>query len=206
MKIIVFGASGRTGQELVNQALAAGHHVTAFLREPKSLSLQHANLTKVEGNLRNPTAVETAVAGHDAVLSALGTADFSKQQILEPFTYNLIAAMRKAGIKRFVNLSAYWMDSSVRNKNPILVVLTKTMMRYAFTDKQAQLRVLKTAKNIDWIDVRPVRLVDETKTGYHVVKNLPKINAKLSRAKVAEFMLKQLTDDRFIRKSVIISG
>lgn len=74
MKIIVFGASGGTGIEIVKQALEAGHLVTAFARNPAKLSIQHLNLTVFQGNVMEAAAVEKAVAGQDAVISALGTA------------------------------------------------------------------------------------------------------------------------------------
>ncbi len=72
MKLLIFGATGGTGRQLVDQALAQGHEVTAFARNPENVTAKHDHLKVVQGNVMDATSVETAVAGHDAVLSALG--------------------------------------------------------------------------------------------------------------------------------------
>ena len=90
MKIIIFGASGRTGLPLVTQALAAGHNVTAFVRNPNKIQISHAKLRVVQGDLDDAESIEAAIAGHDAVLSALGPIPNGRKDIMKVAFTNII--------------------------------------------------------------------------------------------------------------------
>ena len=106
MKIVIFGASGKTGHELVKQALDLDHEVTAFVRDPGKLKIQHSNLNVLQGDVTNDLNVQLAVKGHDAVLSALGAASpFKFDQVLVDGIDNIVKAMEAEGIKRLIYLS-----------------------------------------------------------------------------------------------------
>ena len=102
MKIIVFGASGNTGKQLVEQALAAGYEVVAYARNPSKLNISNEHLTVIQGELSDAALIETAVKGTGAVLSALGPRGGSKNKPLTQGMQNIIAAMKNQGVRRLV--------------------------------------------------------------------------------------------------------
>ena len=106
MKIVVFGAAGATGRIVVQRALEQGHEVTAFDRQTAPLTIQHPKLTLVQGDIINPTQVEAAKAGQDAVISVLGVRPGVTTPVCSEGTKNIIAAMQKSGVKRFIAQSA----------------------------------------------------------------------------------------------------
>ncbi len=105
MNILIFGASGTTGHELVNQALEQGHIVTAFVRNPAKLKITHNNLKIVQSDVVNYLEVENAVKGQDAVFSALGASSpFKYDQTVVDGVGNIIKAMEQSNVKRFIYL------------------------------------------------------------------------------------------------------
>ena len=111
MKIIVFGATGNTGREIVSQALAQGHSVTAFARHPEVLE-GIAHLRAVQGDALDPVAVAEAIGGHRAVLSALGARDLKKTRLLAQALPNILDGMR-------YHVSRVWLCSAPPGLNPI---------------------------------------------------------------------------------------
>jgi putative NADH-flavin reductase len=103
MKIVVFGASGGTGIEIVKQALEAGHDVTAFVRNPDKMTARSPKLRLVQGDVMDPYIVEKAVAGQEAVISALGPTRPPVADMMKTAAQNIVAAMHKAGIRRLVS-------------------------------------------------------------------------------------------------------
>src|SRR4051794_31343898 len=106
MKLIVFGPTGGTGRELVKQALAGGHEVTAFARNPQSIE-RHAQLSVVTGDIFDATAVDRAVAGHDAVLSALGGRPWRRMEVCSRAIRNITAAMPRHRLRRIIAMSTF---------------------------------------------------------------------------------------------------
>ena len=115
MKIIIFGATGGTGQELVKQALEKGHTVTVLARNPAKVEVKHANLSVIKGDVLDATSVENAVTGHGAVLVALGVKPPSRAIVVGPGTKNIINAMKKHGVKRLIVESAMFL-ASIRSR------------------------------------------------------------------------------------------
>ena len=105
MRLVVFGASGRTGRPLVRQALEAGHEVAAFVRDRSKLEIGHERLTVVEGDVKDYTRVREAISGVDAVLSALGHTKSSAKDVQTVGTENIVAAMKESGVQRLVSLT-----------------------------------------------------------------------------------------------------
>ncbi len=202
MKLIVFGATGGTGQQVVTQALAQGHIVTAFVRRPEAVTTQHPNLSIVQGDIVDAAAVAGAVAGHDAVLSALGTR--SGPPVLPEGTRNILAAMAQAGIRRSLWVSSFGVGDSVDQMGWIArTVIVNVFLKNAIAEKEIQERYIHESTG-EWIIARPGGLTDGPLTGaYRVTGPSDKVGRpSISRADVADFLLKNLTDDRYVRRAV----
>ena len=117
MNLLIFGATGGTGRQLVKQALEQGHKVTAFARDPAKLDIKHTNLKVVQGNVMDLTSVEKAVQGQDAVVCVLGSGRKIKGRIRSEGTQQIISTMEKAGIRRFICQSTLGAGDSWGNLN-----------------------------------------------------------------------------------------
>jgi putative NADH-flavin reductase len=204
MNIVIFGASGGTGRELVRQALGRGHAVRAFVRNPAALAMAQAKLKIVKGDVMDYGSVEEAIQGTEAVLSALGVRALRKTTILSDGTKNIIRAMEKFGVKRFVCESSLGVGDS-RGQLGFLFnyILMPLFLGKIFKDKEVQERYIQESR-LDWIIVRPARLTDGPRTGVYrsgFSSGEPSIKAKISRADVADFMLEQLTNNTYVRKT-----
>ena len=205
MKIVIFGASGGTGRDLVKQALAQGHEVTAFDRHPSALAIEDPHLKMIQGDVFNPDQVEAAIAGQDAVICVLGVGPSVTQPVCSTGTEHIIAAMQKHGVKRFICQTAFAvaaLDGEWREVPWIVPLLplapkVKTM----FADKVRQERLIQQS-DLDWIIVRPARLTEGPALGtYKVGVPLPiGVNAKIARADVADFILKQVSDTTYLHQ------
>jgi putative NADH-flavin reductase len=206
MNIIIFGATGGTGRVLTEQALVEGHTVTGFARNPASLKLQHPNLAMIKGDIFDPAGVEQAIAGRDVVFCMLGVRPRDTTPACSVGTKNIIEGMQKRGVKRLVVQSSFAvaaLDGEWREVPwivPLLSLFRKE--RAMFMDHVRQEEFVRQS-NLDWSIVRPSRLTDTARTGvYRVGEHLfigPR--AHISRADVADFMLKQLHDDAYIHKT-----
>jgi putative NADH-flavin reductase len=203
MKLLIFGPTGGTGRQLLEQALAQGHHVTAFARSPEKVTPQHPNLKAVKGDISDYDSIEAVMPGHDAVLSALGVYRFQKNTVLSDSTRNIIRAMEKHGVKRFICESSLGIADS-RDQVTLFTefVFYPLVLRHFFPDKERQELHIRQS-NLDWVIVRPARLTNGKRTGQyrHGFGPHEKIKHMISRADTAEFMLKQLTDDTYLRKT-----
>ena len=208
MKVIIFGATGTVGVEIVKQALEKGHVVTAFVRHPEKMAkLQHANLTVFKGDVLNLSDVENAVKNHDAVLCVLGDGRAGKIRALG--TRNIIDAMKKTGIKRLICQSTLGIGESYGNLNFIWKhVMFGMLLKKAFQDHQLQEQHILNS-GLDYTIVRPSSLTDGTVTkGFKIGFDgeYKKLNLKISRADVADFILSQLQTNGYIKKAVSISN
>ena len=212
MKIVVFGASGGTGKELVKQGVAAGHEVTAFVRERSRFSPQ-PRLTVQVGDVYKREDVEAAVRGEDAVFSALGARAISKSDLLQASMANILAGMREAGVRRLIVLgAASTMGPEAMRDQPILrkmmwAAIKSTLLRWPFRSQEAMHRLIMQS-DLDWTIVEPPRLINGPHTGqYRVAADaLPSNSARIDRADVADFMLKQLATDEWVRKTPHIAN
>jgi len=196
MKIAVFGATGGTGLKILDQALRQGHEVTAFARNPSRLKIEDKNLRVVQGDVLDPVSVEAAVEAQEAVLCALGVKTLGKTIVLSEGTKNIIQAMNKFGVKRLVCLSSagvFGKDTSFLGRLLFMV------MRGIRDDKRRQLAELEKS-NLDWVLVRPARMTNGPLTGKYQVDLDRTPGSSISRADVADFMLKQVSDNRYLRK------
>ncbi len=208
MKLIIFGSTGGTGRQVVTQALEQGHDVTAFARSPEKLDQKHEKLKVVQGNILDFPSVERAIQGQDAVLCTLGMSMKDKTMLRANGTKNIIRAMEKTDVKRFICQSS----AGVGDRSDMLPFLMKYlivpfMLRRAFADHEIQENYIKESQ-LDWIIVRPAALTDGEHTGSYqhgYTADNKTVTNKISRADTADFMLKQLADNSYLHKMPCIS-
>jgi putative NADH-flavin reductase len=204
MKILIYGASGATGHELVTQALEQGHHVTAFVRNPSKLKINHDKLKVIQGDVTNYPLVEGSVKGQDAVLSALGAASpFTFDQSVVDGVNNIIKAMESNGVSRFIYLSFVGVKESRNTAGFVIKYIAPRLLSTEIAGHEARERMIKKSQLI-WTIVRAPTLSN----GKHMAKlrSGEGITSKgftvfISRADVADFMLQQVTDNYFLRKA-----
>lgn len=208
MKALVFGASGGTGRELLVQALDKGMEVTAFVRDAAKVEdIQNPNLAVVSGNVLNATDVNRAVAGHDAVLFAVGAGP-KRTNIREQGTRIVIEAMKATDVKRLVCLSSFGVGDSRTDLSFFTrYVVVGVFLRHAFADHERQEDVVKKC-SLDWTLVRPPHLKDGARTGEYrhgLELAYGDIKGWISRADLADFMLRQLENDSYVRQAPRVS-
>jgi putative NADH-flavin reductase len=206
VKVLIIGASGATGQILMHEALEQGHEVTALARDPSALASEDHRLRVLQGDALDASSVEAAVAGQDAVLSALGTRSARPTTLFSESTNNIISAMDKHGVRRLVCITGIGAGDS---KGHVGFLYDRVMLPFVvkniYEDKTRQEEAIKQS-DLDWVIVRPARLTDESAKGEYNVFLGGSYTAKtISRADVAAFMLAQLTDDTYVHKMPVIS-
>lgn len=205
MRILIIGATGGTGREIVKQALERGHDVVALARNPAKLDLKHDHLRVVKGDVMEPSTLDAAVKDVDAAVCALGHKRyFGPSNILSQGTSNLIAAMERDGVKRLVVESALGVGDSIGKLGVYYTLFViPFILPFYWYDKGRQERIVR-ASNLDWVIVRPAQLTNGRKRGTY--KHGPRVgnylwSLSISRADVADFMLNQLGDTPYVRQS-----
>ena len=206
MKILIFGATGTVGRELVTQALEMGHAVTAFARDPSKLEIKHPSLEIIEGDVMDSALVDRAVAGHEAVLVALGAG--IKGQVRSTGTLIIIQAMQRNGVRRLVCLSTLGVGDSHANMNFYWkYIMFGMLLRGAFADHVSQEEhVIRSG--LDWTIVRPAAYTDGERTGNYrhgFPATAKALKLKISRADVADFVLSQLADNSYVHMTPGVS-
>jgi uncharacterized protein YbjT (DUF2867 family) len=202
LQVLIIGATGGTGRELVRQALEQGHTVTALVRKPKKLKIEHPNLRVVQGNVWDYASLESAMQGQSAVLSALGHKRlFYPTKILSEGTRNILRAMKTNHVPRFIVVSSLGVGSAVGRLGLLSTfVFVPMILPFYFWDRVRQEKLIEES-DADWVIVRPGILTNRAATGnYRHGRNAGNfiIGKKISRADVADFMLRQLTDDAYV--------
>jgi len=208
MKLIIFGSTGPTGQQVVKQALEQGHDVTAFARSPEKLDQKHEKLQVIKGDVLDFASVEPAIQGQDAVLCTIGLPPTDKSNLRANGTKNIIRAMEKTGVRRFICQSSDGVGDS-REGLPFLYkyLLVPFFLRRVFADHELQEDHIKKSR-LDWIIARPAALTNGEHTGdYQQGYNgdHKTVINKISRADTADFMLKQLDDNKYLHKTPSLS-
>jgi putative NADH-flavin reductase len=200
MKLFVIGATGRTGQEIVQQALERGHHLTAFVRSPQAVILRHERLSVIKGNATDENQLSEAMQSHDAVLSALGPRKvFKPSSLLHDSALATVRAMQRSGVKRLVILSAAAHFPGIPNH--IVSLILRNHMR----DSRAMEEVVR-GSGLDWTIARPPRLTQEQYTAYRSQEGAaPRKGFTLSRKAVAAFMLDAIDQSKHFQKTVGIA-
>ena len=195
MKIMVIGATRGIGLVLTKMALESGHEVTALLRDPGKLSLSHPKLRIATGDIRNQASVESALAGQDAVCVCIGVPPSRKpMDVFSQGACNVLAAMQKAPNVKLISVTGIGAGDS-RGHGGFLYdkLIQPLLLKTMFEDKDREEAIIK-ASTVDWMIVRPGMLTNGAHTGqYRVLTELSGVTAgKISRADVADFILRQL--------------
>lgn len=210
MNIAIFGASGATGIPLTKRCLAAGHSVTALVRTPQAFSLRDA-VRVVHGSAFDADAVHRTIAGADAVLSTLGASSLGKEEVLERGVPQIIAAMQQQ-VRRIIVLGAAgaiphgWDDQSPWRRWIAEHIVVGMILKNPMASQHVQYQAL-AASDLDWTMVMPPMLTNGPGHGAWRVgaQSLPRNANRIAREDVAEFMLQQLDNPRWIKKAVYIA-
>ena len=202
MRVIVFGATGKTGRHVSRLALDSGHEVTAFGRSADRLD-PHPGLSAFKGDVLEPGAVAAAVEGHDGAIVCLGSTGLRDSTTLAAGTANIVAAVDSHGVGRLVVLSAAGVGDSWTQIPWSSRLMFKTMLRNILADHRAQEAVVEGSK-ADWTVVRSAVLTDKPATGtVTATKTGP--TKRISRTDVAGYLVDQLTDASLARQAISVT-
>jgi putative NADH-flavin reductase len=210
LNILIIGANGGTGKQAVEIALNAGHRVTAVLRNPANLPLVRANLEIVKGDVMHPETFEKYLENKDAIISALGVKEASKPTTLySQGNKNLLAAMKKMGVRRVFFISASALDIS-----PVLPFYVRLAAKYIvqklLRHMYADLRIMETLvkeSDTDWTIMRPPRLTNKPVTGHYrfAINSFLKNCLTISRADLAHFMVNNINNEATYKATIEIA-
>ena len=210
MRLTIFGATGGTGTQLTEQALAAGHQVTAVVRDPARLAIPpHTGLQVITADIMDPASILPAVTGADAVLTAAGPRGTGPTTVITDSVRSIVAAMDKAGTRRLLALSGSIVaddGESFYLRYVVKPVARRTFLRHVCADmRQAEEEIAGTS--LDWTIVRPPALTDGPATGRYrtaVGQNL-RNGFRVSRADLAASMLSLIGDVAAVRRHVAVA-
>jgi uncharacterized protein YbjT (DUF2867 family) len=206
MKIFLLGGTGLTGRLLLDDFLQSGLEVTAFVRDSSKMDKVHPNLKVVQGDPAHAASVQKSLAGHDTVACTLGYRKMKqRERVFEPAMQAVVKVGGQCGIKKIVYLSAYGV-AETRGDLGFLVgkIVLPMMLEGVFADHATAENIIRSS-GIDYTIVRPGTLSNGPRTGsYRAQEGLMKAR-KISRADVADFMLRGVTDPAFSRKTIGLS-
>ena len=216
MRIVGLGASGASGRRILERALAAGHAVTGFARDPGKVAVQHPRLLLAAGDVTVASTVERAIAGHDAVIWAIGGHDRFRrpyrhsdgQGVCSLGTAHVLAAMTRAGARRLICQSSWGVADSY-DRAPLLYrrVIFPLLLADELADKADQERLIR-GSDTQWTIVRPARLTDGPGTGRYRAAPQLKLSSRahVTRADVADLIVRSLDDASCIGQAVEIAS
>lgn len=208
MKLAIFGATGRSGKPVVEQALQAGHEVVALARTPSKLAIQNPKLTVIQGDAMNAADVDKVVQGSDAVISVIGQTKGSPRNTQTVAITNIIAAMNKYGVQRLVSLTGAGVDDPhdrPKFANHLIKLALKLLSGHVLQDAENHAEAIRKS-NLDWVIVRGPMLNEGPLTGnYRAGWVGVNTGSRISRADLADFILKQTTDTTYLRQAPVVS-
>jgi putative NADH-flavin reductase len=208
MKLIIFGATGTVGRQVVEQALHQGHAVTAFARNPGRLESQHPQLSRIKGDVMDFETVKQAIQGHEAVVCVLGSGKKLTGTVRSEGTRQIIRAMEETGVRRLICQSTLGAGDSWGSLNFYWkYIMFGLILKNVFADHEKQEEYVRQSQ-LDWTIVRPGAFLDGELTGSyrHGFPGTDKTSQlKISRADIADFILKQLADTTYLHKTPSLS-
>jgi putative NADH-flavin reductase len=208
MKILVFGASRGLGLQVVEQALQAGHTVTAFVRDPSTFMIHHPNLSVFQGDSMNMAQVAKAIEGQDAVVSALGPVRPPVPGMMQISAKNIVEGMNKHGVKRLISTTGAGVrqpEDQPKSTDYVISFLLNLLIKNIVLDSAANVKVIQDS-DLDWTIARFPRLMDGDHTGKYRVGYVSKDSStQFSRADGADFVLRELTEKKWLRKLPLVS-
>jgi putative NADH-flavin reductase len=209
VKLAIFGATGGTGRQLVDQALQRGDELTVLVREPARLAHVDRPLRVITGDVGDADVVRRTVGGADAVISVLGHRRGSGRHVLATGMRNITATMQELGIRRLVALGITAVrdpDDRPRMTDRLLEGVGHVLATGVYEDHFAQAAVLR-ATDLDWTIVRAPFLTNGPRTGRYRVGYLGGgVGARISRADVADFLLRQVADTTYLRRIPLVGS
>ena len=208
-KVLVLGATGGTGREVVTQALQQGHLVTALVRDPGQLSIASDQLRVIAGSVTDDgPALATAVRGQDAVISALGVGkSFKSGGLIAESAPRIVRAMKAQEVRRLIFTSAFGVGETHRDVPPIPRLFARLLLQDVYRDKEAGEAQLIDSE-LDWTLVYPSMLGDGPATGQYRAGERLSLRGfpRIARADVAAFLLAQIDDAAYVKKRVLVSA
>jgi putative NADH-flavin reductase len=209
MRVVVFGATGPTGQLIVRGALAAGHHVTVVARTPDKITERHERLRVERGDVHDPASVAHAVAGQDAVVSAVGVSYTRKPvTVYSAGARNILAAMRESGVRRFIGITSGGTSPGREPGNPFFFERILKPLFHTLYDDMREMERIVMASDLDWTILRPPRLMNRPATGKvrigRGVYALPG-GATIARGDLAAVVVAQLGSSELVRVAAAIA-
>ncbi|SEO12855.1 Putative NADH-flavin reductase [Mucilaginibacter gossypiicola] len=202
-KLVIIGANGGIGLQCVEQALQAGHLVTAILRNPAKLTIEHPNLKKVSGDVMHPGAFEDHFENQDAIISAIGVAGgFGADKpttLYSEGNANVLKVMNQKGIKRLFLISASAIEISPVLPFYVRLIekyIVQKLLKHMYADLHRMEALIKQSNNIDWTIIRPPQLTNQTVSGKYriAIDTFLKNCLKISRADVAHFIINNISN------------
>lgn len=209
MTVTIFGASGRTGRHLVRKALEQNFALKAFVRDRTQFSIEDPRMEVVEGDVHDPIAVERAIVGSDAVLSALGWTRTSRKDVLSEAAKNIVAAMKKHNLKRIVAVTGYGVrfpkDPPDSLSKKLLHFGIKILLPHIVPDGIKYAKTIAES-GLDWTIVRAPILSNSRGRGIYKAGYFDPGISLISREDVAHFMIKQLTETTYVGEAPVIAN
>lgn len=207
MKLLILGATGRTGRQVVDEALRAGDTCTAFVRNPAALGDLAGRVRVVTGDATSPRDVAAAMPGHEAVISALGHgSSLTPRKFYARAARAMIEAAKQSGVSRLVWLSSFGVGDTLDSASANQELVYRTMLRVVYADKALADEQIR-ASELDWTIVFPTALSNgPAKRSYSVGERLPMKGARrISRADVAAFMVDAAHGTEWVGRDAVIT-
>lgn len=209
MNIFLFGATGGTGKEILIKLLEQKHQVFVLARNPKALNNANDNLNIIEGSIYNPETYQDELSKCDLVISALGTGTSRKPtEIYSKGGKQIVAAMRKANVKRLITLTAGAFDpTDPATRSFIVKYIVQPLFKNIYSDMRKWEAILENSKDIDWTIIRPSRLLNGKEKGKYRIQldHCPQGGRKINRIDLADFIVKQANANQYIHQKVAIA-
>jgi putative NADH-flavin reductase len=202
MKLLILGATGQTGRELVAQGLGRGYEVTALVRQRRKIPIEDDRLEVVEGSPLDARMIDGILPGQDAVLSVLGHTDLKESYLVTEAAETLVRGMRDQGNKRLLIVSS----TLVAPGGSFLTTIPRLITRHALNDS-ARMEDLVRSTHLDWTIVRLVRLTNKAASAYRIFEDEPpSVSASISRRTVAACLLDLARDAAYFKKTIGVRG
>jgi putative NADH-flavin reductase len=208
MKLLVLGATGGTGRQIVTQALDAGHEVTVLARDPDKVGVRHDRLRVVGGDVKDVAVLADAMRGQGAVISAIGRGkSFKSENLIAASVPGIISAMGTNGIARLVFTSALGVGDSYHASPLVPKIFFRTLLRGIYADKLIGDQMIRNSR-LDWTIVQPVVLTDDPPTRKYRVGEQLQLSGinKVSRADAAHYIVNCVNDQSTFGKTLILSN
>lgn len=208
-KIALFGATGRTGKHFMNKALSEGHTIKALVRSPEKVTVTDEKLTIIKGDVLSAEDVKKTIKDCDVVVSLFGHVKNSPENLQTAGTENIIDAMKEYGISKIISLSGGGLPFPEKDEPKFADKMIRFIMKVAFSkvlnDAIAHHKTLERS-GLDWIIVRAPRLTEDEEQGnYRVGWVGVNASTKIARADLADFILKQVIQDKFLHQMPFVS-